>query len=160
MESNISFAHDFTLWIERRSNFQIKLVIIFKQMTLKARDSVGDLDRYAMRSTAKEHNSEIPLIVHQLKHSNEVAITLRDVYSTLDSGKARRPIYDFLQRESKRGVVDNRFSLCHHLTELLKRHEDNICDTAIAALTVERVSLPIDQICHPTTTTNHLNYMQ
>lgn len=66
------------------------------------RISVSDMERDAIQSAAVKHNREIPLIIHQLANDANVHHTVRELYSSLDPTKARRRVYDFLQREVKR----------------------------------------------------------
>jgi hypothetical protein len=67
-----------------------------------SRISIGDIEKEAIQSAAVAHNREFSLIIHQLTNGTNVHHTVRELYSSLDSGRARKLVYDFLQRELRK----------------------------------------------------------
>jgi hypothetical protein len=69
---------------------------------LSGRLSISNIEKDAIRYATREHNREIPLIIHQLANGPNVDHTVRQLYSSLDPVRARKRVYDFLQREVKK----------------------------------------------------------
>jgi hypothetical protein len=63
---------------------------------------ISQIEKDAIRPAAIEHSKEIPLIIHQLTNGANVYHTVRQLYSSLDPGRARKHVYDLLQREVKK----------------------------------------------------------
>lgn len=63
---------------------------------------ISDIEKNAIRSATVKHNREIPLIIHQLNNNEKVDLTVRQLYSFLEPARARKRVYDFLQREVKK----------------------------------------------------------